>query len=103
MYTKNSSGPSVKSVDTSMVALLVVFAVLDAINVAGHQGAPDGIIYAALMAFGATLDQHTKLITTLSDQGLVTNSSHVLRLTGKGRDFLAKLAPLAGPVPDRVS
>lgn len=85
----------VKQPGTPQIALLILFAVLDSINAAGVQGAPNGVIYSALMAFGATLDQHTKLITFLKDQGYVIERAHVLFLTDAGRKMLDKLAPLS--------
>ena len=85
-----------KPSNANMVALLIMHAVLDSIDAAGDQGAPDGVIYAALMSFGATLDQHTRLINMLTEQGLATKSGNLLRLTEAGRTMLNKLSPLSG-------
>jgi uncharacterized membrane protein len=78
-----------------MIALLILFAVLDAINAGGEFGAPNGVIYSALMAFGATLDQHQRLITFLTSQGYVTVSGNVLHLTEAGVKLMNSLAPLS--------
>lgn len=50
-----------------------VFAILDAIiesvKAGGSMGAPGGILYAALMAHGCTLDQFNQLMTILVRSG----------------------------------
>lgn len=81
--------------DQAMIAMLILHAVLDAINEAGEQGAPEGVIYTALSQFGATLDQHQRLVQFLTDQGYVTRKFNNLWIAEPGRKMLAKLAPLS--------
>jgi len=97
---KGQTGPDAQAslgrpVGKPMIALLILFAVLDAINAGGEFGAPNGVIYSALMAFGATLDQHQRLITFLTSQGYVTISGNVLHLTEAGIKLMNSLAPLS--------
>lgn len=48
---------------------LVVSATLDAIRAAGPDGAPAGVLYAALMAHGCTLSQFESLMSALVRTG----------------------------------
>lgn len=56
--------------------LEIVRAVADTIRDAGSV--PNGTIYAALMAKGATLDQHNQIIAMLVRSGLVRQSGDML-------------------------
>jgi hypothetical protein len=49
----------------------VVTAVLDTIREAGPLGAPGGVIYAALMHVGCTLEQYEQLMGALVRSGRV--------------------------------
>ena len=48
---------------------LIVSATLEAVQAAGPSGAPGGVIYAALMAQGASLSQYQSLMASLVRAG----------------------------------
>lgn len=48
---------------------LLVSAIIDAVKAAGPIGAPGGVLYAALMAHGCTLEQFEKLMGALVRHG----------------------------------
>lgn len=53
-------------------AVLALFdAIIDSIKVAGDYGAPGGTLYAALMAYGCTLDRFNNIMTILVASGRV--------------------------------
>ena len=56
----------------------VVDGILDAIKVAGDHGAPEGVLYAALMAHGCTLNQFHSIIGAMARGGLVRKAGHLL-------------------------
>lgn len=47
--------------------LQVAQAVIDAVKAAGNQGAPGGVLYAALMGHGCTLIQFQAIMAALCD------------------------------------
>ena len=47
-------------------------AVVESVRVAGDQGAPGGMLYAALMAHGASFSQYQSLMGALVRAGKVT-------------------------------
>lgn len=51
--------------------LAVCSAVIDAVEAGGDQGAPGGILYAALMAHGCTLHQFEMIMGTLVRTGVL--------------------------------
>ena len=55
----------------------VVAAILDAIRAAGPTGAPAGVLYAALMAQGCTLNQFESLMGALCRAGKVRQNGHL--------------------------
>lgn len=51
--------------------ILLVSAITDTIKEAGEMGAPGGIMYAALMAHGCTLNQFQSIMGTLVRLGRI--------------------------------
>ena len=56
---------------------LVVSAVVDAVEAAGAQGAPGGVIYSALMTQGCSLSQYESLMSALVAAGKLRRSGHL--------------------------
>lgn len=56
----------------------VVSATIDSIREAGPTGAPAGVIYAALMAYGCNLNQFESLISALERAGKIRRSGDLL-------------------------
>jgi hypothetical protein len=56
---------------------MVAEAIEDAVKAAGPLGAPGGVIYAALMAHGVTLDQYNQLMSGLVRAGRLTRDGHL--------------------------
>lgn len=77
-------------------AQLIGLAVLDAIIEAGERGAPSGVLYAALMARGCTLNQFQSLMRPLVIRGFVTESGDCYRITPAGEDFAKTLRTVLG-------
>jgi hypothetical protein len=50
----------------------------DTVREVGSEGAPSGPIYAALMAYGITLEEYEAVIEKLIRSGRVRRSNHVL-------------------------
>jgi len=48
---------------------LVADAVIESVKAAGPLGAPGGVIYAGLMAFGCTLQQYESIMSALVQAG----------------------------------
>ncbi|WP_423680204.1 winged helix-turn-helix domain-containing protein [Undibacterium sp. WLHG33] len=69
----------------------IMLYVLEAIHESGLTGAPGGIIYAALMQQGATLDQFNTLMGCLVKAGNVTHEDQVYRITKKGEGAMMSL------------
>lgn len=63
-------------------ALTIVKLVGQAIQEAGPDGMPSGILYASLMEQGITLGAYNQIIAVLKAAGLVTESFHVLTWVG---------------------
>lgn len=56
------------------------------------HGAPGGVLYAALMAQGCSLNQFTQIMAGLTSAGMVTKDGDCYSATSKGRAF-AGLVP----------
>lgn len=55
----------------------VADAIIDAVRAAGPTGAPGGILYAALMAYGATLQQYEQIMAGLVRAGMLRKSGEL--------------------------
>lgn len=67
-------------------------AILESIIEAGDLGAPEGVIYSALMAYGCTLSTFQQLVAPLKSRGYVSEEEpHLLVATEQGRSFALKL------------
>ena len=62
--------------------LQVADAVIQAVKAAGSTGAPGGIIYAALMAQGCSLEQYEVLTRTLVNVGMLRKSGQLYYAVG---------------------
>ena len=62
--------------------LQVANAVIEAVKAAGDQGAPGGVIYAALMAQGCSLEQYEVLMGTLVSVGKLRKSGQLYYAVG---------------------
>lgn len=56
-------------------------AITDAVAVAGNQGAPQGVLYAALMAHGGSLSQFQSFLRGLVAAGKVRTEGNLVFLT----------------------
>ncbi len=64
--------------------------IIETVSDMGDRGCPSGHLYAAMMGH-VTIDEYQGLMTVAKTVGLVTESSHVLRITDKGRSVLARM------------
>lgn len=69
----------------------ITLAVLEAIQESAPVGAPGGIIYAALMQQGATLNQYNSLMGCLVRSGHITQEMDVFQITPKGEATVTSL------------
>ena len=56
---------------------MVADAVIEAVQAAGSFGAPGGVIYAGLMAFGCTLQQYESIMSALVQAGKLTRKGQL--------------------------
>jgi predicted oxidoreductase (fatty acid repression mutant protein) len=65
--------------DAQRIALSkIILAVYETIKEAGEQGAPSGVIYAALMGFGCSLEQYNAIIDAMIATKKIRRSNHLL-------------------------
>ncbi len=55
--------------------------ILEAAQAAGPLGAPSGIVYAAMMEHGMTLDVYETILAGLVQAGRITAEHHLIKLT----------------------
>ena len=60
---------------------LIVEAVIDAVKTAGPTGAPGGVLYAAMMSFGCTLQQFESLMSMLVRTDVLKRDGQCYQLT----------------------
>lgn len=77
---------------------LVSLAVIEAVEVAGMQGAPGGVLYAAMQAQGATLTQFQSLMGTLTRPGYLSLEDDCYRSTTSTPAIKAKLTRILAAV-----
>ncbi|MYM92482.1 hypothetical protein [Duganella vulcania] len=65
--------------------------VLEAVEVGGDTGAAGGVLYAAMMAHGASLSQFQSFMDTLLQRGFVTRSEDCYHITAAGQVYKAQL------------
>jgi len=58
-------------------------AIVDSVRAAGPHGAPSGVLYAALMAHGCTLNQFNSLMSGLVRAGRLTQDGLLYRVAGE--------------------
>lgn len=69
-----------------VVLIAIAEALIDAVKAAGPHGAPAGVLYAACMAYGISLDHFQQLMTALVKVGKLTYTGHLYYLPGQ-RDY----------------
>ena len=70
----------------------VSLGVLEAVEAAGDQGAPGGVLYAAMQAQGATLTQFQSLMGTLTRPGYLVLDGNCYRSTSSTAELKTKLS-----------
>lgn len=90
-----------KNLQDTLNAMIVGHAVLEAIEAAGDDGAPSGVLYAGLMTGQVSVNYYQQMMGSLQRKEMVTNEGDVYFLTERGKAFsktlAAKLAPLESP------
>ncbi len=71
--------------------------VLEACESAGASGAPGGILFAAMQAQGASLNQFNSFMATLTSNKLLTIENECYSITAEGCAFMATLQNKFGP------
>lgn len=69
----------------------IALAILESLSEAEDSGASGGVIYAALKAQGATLNQYQSLMTSLENNHLVVKKWGNFIITDKGISMIEKL------------
>ena len=64
----------------------VIDAILDAVAAGGTRGAPAGIMYAALMTHGCTLDQFNMITGAICRAGLIRRDGDLFHMLPKGEE-----------------
>jgi hypothetical protein len=73
--------------------------VLEAAETAGDLGAPGGVLYAAMQAHGATLNQFQSFMGTLTRPGYLELDGDYYRITQSGLTFKARLVKIVAGFP----
>lgn len=80
---------------TQMRAVATVsLGVIEAVEAAGHIGAPGGVLYAAMQAQGATLQQYQAVMGTLTNPGYLVLDGDCYQSTPKTPEIKKKLTNL---------
>lgn len=69
----------------------VSLGVIEAVEIAGEQGARAVVLYAAMQAQGATFNQFMSLMTTLVRPGYLTMEDNYYRATSTTHELKTKL------------
>ena len=78
--------------DQMKLLRVVVTAILEAIHASGPSGAPAGVLYAALMAYGCTLQQFQSVMGSLERIGLVRRDGLLYFVSSRGEAMLTGAA-----------
>ena len=76
------AGDGVDTAATTRAALALTKIIAEVIADCGPEGAPSGILYAAVMEFGISFATYNSIIGMLKAAGLVTEDAHVLVWVG---------------------
>jgi hypothetical protein len=76
--------------EQNKILLQISNAILVAVAGSGDGGTPGGVLYAALMTHGATLEQYEGIMGGLVQAGLLTKSGQCYHVTAAGKRALAK-------------
>lgn len=83
--------------DEIKAAQRIGLALLETIEETGDEGAPEGVLFAAMNAAGCTLSQFQTLLAPLERRGFVKRiEPHLLVLTAEGKTFKNTLATAVG-------
>jgi hypothetical protein len=72
----------------------VSLGIIEAVEVAGNLGAPGGVLYAAMHAQGATLQQYRSVMATLTNPGYLVLDGDCYCCTSKTPELKTKLTNL---------
>lgn len=73
-------------------ANVILAVILETVAEASAIGAPEGPMYAAMMGHGVELADFQTLVEFAVSADLVKKSGHLLTITSKGREMVAKIA-----------
>lgn len=73
------------------VAQRIGLGILEAVDAGGDVGAPGGVLYAAMMANGASLNQYQSFMGGLVNKGMLVLEDDCYHMTDAGRRFMAIL------------
>ena len=74
--------------------------VIEAVEAGGEQGAPAGLVYAAMQAQGASFTQFLTLMSTLVRPGYLTLEDNCYRKTTTTRELKTKLTRTLAALAD---
>lgn len=70
----------------------IVLGVLEAVEAGGKVGGPGGVLYAAMMAQGATFNQFQSIMSGMVSKGLLTlDDSDCYHITALGEERMVSL------------
>jgi len=75
-------------------------ATLESIEAAGETGAPAGVLYAAMMAQGASKNQFDSFMAGLENKGMVSTEGLCYWVTDQGRQFMSTLKAKFATAPE---
>ena len=76
------------TLDQAKALRRIAKAIIEACDAAGSLGAPGGIMYAALMGQGCTLQQFEQIMAGMVKGGMLERSGECYTATDKGRTFI---------------
>lgn len=76
----------------------VSLGVLEAVAVAGEQGAPGGVLYAAMQDQGATLNQFQSIMGTMTKPGYLELENDCYRSTSSTPELKTKLTRILAAI-----
>ena len=84
--------------DQLMVLATVSLGIIEAVAVAGEQGAPGGVLYAAMQAQGATHNQFQSIMGTMTKPGYLVLEDDCYRSTSSTPELITKLTRILAAI-----